>query len=65
MMFNTIGARPRRPLFDYTMHIKKNYKKNEDIKFSAHDAFLEWPLSDSLKVERLESQIIFKSFGSK
>ena len=29
-----------------------------DIKFSAHDAFLEQPLSGVFKVERLESEII-------
>jgi len=29
-----------------------------DIKFSAHDAFLEKPSSGTLKIERLESQII-------
>ena len=32
--------------------------KNVDIKFSAHDAFLEKPSSGTLKIEILESQII-------
>ena len=35
-------------------HIRKS-NKNVDIKFSAHDAFLE---SGTLKIERLENQII-------
>ena len=34
-----------------------------DIKFSAHDTFLEKPSSGTLKIERLESGII-KNFGS-
>jgi hypothetical protein len=29
-----------------------------DIKFNAHDAFLEYPSSGTLEIERLESQII-------
>ena len=29
-----------------------------DIKFSAHDTFLEKPSSGTLKIERLESEII-------
>ena len=33
--------------------------KNVDIKFSAHDTFLEQPLSGALKIERLDSQIIY------
>ena len=37
----------------YTTGVKKN-----DIKFSAHDVFLEQILSDTLKVERLERQMI-------
>ena len=32
--------------------------KNVDIKFSAHDVFLELPASGTLKIERFESQII-------
>ena len=35
------------------------FNKNVDIKFSAHDAFLELPSSGMFKVERLESQIMF------
>ena len=31
--------------------------KNVDIKFGAHDAFLEYPSSGTLKIERLECQI--------
>ena len=38
--------------------------ENVDIKFSAHNAFLEKPSSGKLKTERLESQVIFKVFGS-
>jgi hypothetical protein len=38
--------------------------ENVDIKFSAHNAFLEKPSSDKLKTERLECQVIFKVFGS-
>jgi len=34
--------------------------KNVDIKFSAHDTFLEEPSLGTLKIERLESQIILK-----
>jgi hypothetical protein len=30
---------------------------NVDIKFSAHDAFMEGPSSGTLKIERMESQI--------
>jgi hypothetical protein len=37
--------------------------KNVDIKFSAHNPFLEESSSGTLKIERLESQII-ESFGS-
>jgi len=33
--------------------------KNLDITFSAHDAFMEYSSSGTLKVERLESQIMF------
>ena len=29
--------------------------KRVDITFSAHDAFLEWPWSGTLKIERFES----------
>jgi hypothetical protein len=41
----------------YTYHINNNV----DVQFSAHDAFLEYPSSDTLKFKRLESQIISKS----
>jgi hypothetical protein len=37
--------------------------KNVDIKFSAHDTFLEWPSSDILKIERLKSPKIHKCLG--
>jgi hypothetical protein len=37
--------------------------KNVDIKFSVRDAFLEKPSSDTLKMEKLESQLI-ECFGS-
>jgi hypothetical protein len=33
--------------------------KNVGIKFSAHDAFLEYPSSDTLEIERLQGQIIY------
>ena len=56
----------------YNIHIKINsqvfssqtaswtvsHNKNIDIKLSTHDTFLEKPSSDTLKIERLESQII-------
>jgi len=32
--------------------------KNVDIKFSAHDTFLEKPLPGTVKIKRLESHII-------
>ena len=35
------------------------YNKNVDIKFSAHDASLEQLSSGTLKIERLESHIIY------
>ena len=38
--------------------INKKKKKNVDIKFSAHDAFLGKPSSGMIKIKRLESQII-------
>ena len=38
--------------------------KNVDIKLSTNNAFLESPSSGTLKVERLESQIILKSLGA-
>ena len=40
--------------------ILHNYNKNVDIKFSVHDSFLEQlsPGTGTLKIERLESQII-------
>ena len=38
--------------------------KNVDIKLSAHDTFLEQPSSGTLKIEKLENQIIKKIFGS-
>ena len=37
--------------------------KNLDIKVSGNDSFLESPSSGTLKVKRLESQIILKSLG--
>jgi hypothetical protein len=39
-----------------------NTNKNRNIKFSAHDAFLEKPSSDSQKVGKLNN---LKRFGSK
>ena len=36
-----------------------------DIKFSVHDAFLEYPSSGTLKTKILQCQIILKIFGSK
>ena len=38
--------------------------KNVEIKLSAHDAFLELPSSDTLKIGRLESQVIYKILGA-
>ena len=39
-----------------TQHVNSN--KNVNIKFSAHDGFLEYTSSGTLKIERLESLII-------
>ena len=39
------------------------YNKNVDIKFSAHDAFLENPSTGTLQIEILDCKIIY-SFGS-
>jgi len=36
------------------------FNKNVDIKFNAHHAFLEYHSLGTIKVERLESQIILK-----
>ena len=41
-----------RPI-NYLVPKKHVYNKNVDIKFSAHDVFLEKPSSDRFKVERL------------
>lgn len=38
--------------------------KSLDIKFIAHDAFLERPSSDTLKIERLERQMLQKCLGA-
>jgi hypothetical protein len=38
-----------------TLHMLDN-NKTVDIKFSAHDAFLEQPSSGTLKIERLKNQ---------
>jgi hypothetical protein len=43
--------------------VRKKRIKNVDVKFRVHDTFLEQPLSGTLKIDRLESQII-KDFGS-
>jgi hypothetical protein len=40
---------------DLDFYVSNN---NIDIKFSAHDAFLEWPSSLTLKVKRLENKQI-------
>jgi hypothetical protein len=40
------------------------WNKNVDIKFSAHNVFLEQPSSSTLKVERLENQIILYVLGA-
>ena len=47
----------------FHQYLTSHGNKNVDIKFSAHEAFLEWSSSGTLKIERLESQIIY-SFGS-
>ena len=41
-----------------TSIFRNSINKNVDIKFSAHDAFLELHSFGTLKIERLESQII-------
>ena len=40
------------------IHLVMRCNKNVDILFSAHDAFLESPSSDTLKIERFANQII-------
>ena len=37
---------------------KNDNVKNVDIKFSAHDAFLEYPSSGTLNIKKLESELI-------
>jgi hypothetical protein len=44
-------------------HVLRFTNQNVDIKFSAHDTFLEKHSSGTLKIRRLESQAI-SSFGS-
>ena len=39
--------------------------ENVDIKFSAHDAYLEYLSSGTLKAKIFESKTILKVFGSK
>jgi len=39
--------------------------KNVDIKFSAHDEFLEYPSSDMLEIERLEGQKVLGAIKPK
>ena len=51
------------PSRTYTLPYPIDSKKHVDIKFSAHDVFLESPSPGALNVERLEIQIIFKSLG--
>ena len=45
------------------MHLLNLKKKTRryDIKFNVHDTFLEYPSSGTLKIEKIESQIILKS----
>jgi hypothetical protein len=45
------------------LRAKTECNKNVDIKFSAHDMFLEQPSSGTLEIEKLESQII-KGLGT-
>ena len=42
----------------------RGYNKTHDIKFSAHNMFLEYPSSVTLKIERLENKIILKILGA-
>ena len=44
----------------YKINIENIYymNKNVDIKFSLHEAYLESPSSGTLKVEKLENQMI-------
>jgi hypothetical protein len=41
------------------------YEVKTYIKVSAHETFLEWPSSDTLKIDRLESQIIWNSLRAR
>jgi hypothetical protein len=52
----TMATKFERKMIKPQFYIGKN--KNVDIKFSAHDAFLEKPSSGTLKIEILGSQII-------
>jgi hypothetical protein len=38
--------------------LKSKFDKNVDMKYSAHDTFVEQPSPGTLKIDRLESQII-------
>jgi hypothetical protein len=43
----------------YVVHdLLTHYNKNVDIQMSEHESFLELPSSSTLKIGRLESQII-------
>ena len=54
----SIGTLLYNSLYDKKQNKTKQNKKHVDIKFSAHDTFLEQPPSGTLEIERLESQII-------
>lgn len=41
------------------------FNTNADIKSSAHDVFLEQPLSGTLEDKLLESHIVYKSLGAR
>ena len=46
-------------MFYFITNLSSLYdNKHIDISFSAHDTFLELPSSDTLKVDRLENQIM-------
>jgi hypothetical protein len=52
------GWYPRGLIVHQQRYPPSDSNTNVDIKFSAHDTFLEGPSSGTIKIERLENQII-------
>ena len=70
MTLSTIKLQHRGQLYNWGKSeylekiINASHNKNIDIKFNVHDTFLESLLSGTLKVERLENQIILIFLGA-